>query len=374
MLLLLLRLGLSVVVALLAGSSISLAQSDLPATEFKIAFIGDQGSPGAEKPREVLELIASEGADAVVHSGDFDYEDDPAAWDALITEVLGANFPYFASVGNHDDQVFYGPGGYQELLAARMNRLGIPWSGDLGVASVHEYRGMLFVMTAPGVFADGDGDTVYAPYVRDQLSASDAIWRISSWHKNMTDMQVGGKGNETGWGVYEESRRGGAIIATGHEHSYSRTHLLSHMPTKTCFHTPSCESPNNTLVLAADDPQTEADEGASFAFVSGLGGRSVREQEQLPTPPWWASLSTSTQGGTHGALFGEFNLAGDARMARFYFMDIGPDGIVSNDDRVIDDFFVVSTVPEPGPELMGATALLVVAVLRTRRRSSPASA
>ena len=31
----------------------------------------------------------------------------------------------------------------------------------------------------------------------------------------MKAMQVGGKSNATGWGVYEESRRAGAIIATG---------------------------------------------------------------------------------------------------------------------------------------------------------------
>ena len=372
------RIGLITACALLVSPAVGWAQSRPTPENFKIAFIGDQGSPGDEKARVVLELIAAEGADVVVHSGDFDYGDDPAAWDALISEVLGENFPYFASVGNHDDESFYGMGGYQEFLQARMDRLGIVWSGDLGVKSVHEYQGMLFVLTAPDIFPNSDGDIVFAPYIRDQLSASDAIWRISSWHKNMTAMQVGGKSNDTGWGVYEESRRGGAIIATGHEHSYSRTHLLGDMTNQICVYDPDCDSPNNTLVLEADDPLTMIDEGASFAFVSGLGGRGIRDQQEVPTAPWWASISTSNQGAAHGALFGEFNLAGEFREASFYFMDIGPDGIVSLDDRVIDEFFVSSNVgvdpdstpvPEPNPELMTVTALLVVALLGARRRS-----
>ncbi|MGB3399408.1 MAG: metallophosphoesterase, partial [Candidatus Deferrimicrobiaceae bacterium] len=235
------------------------AQSDLPPVNFKVAFIGDQGLKS--NARAVLNLIKNEGADAVVHAGDFDYHDNPAGWDGQINGILGPDFPYFASVGNHDAARFYGSGGYQEFLAARMNRLGIPWEGDLGVRSSFYYRGIFIVQTAPGTFG-ADHDL----YIRDRLAMDNSIWRISSWHKNMHLMQVGGKGNETGWGVYEKSRAGGAIIATGHEHSYSRTHLLS------SFESQTVASTDNTLVLASDDLNTPADEGRSFAFVSGLGG------------------------------------------------------------------------------------------------------
>jgi DNA-binding transcriptional LysR family regulator len=157
--------------------------------DFTIAFIGDQGD-GADADA-VLQLISDEGADAVVHSGDFDYGDKPELWDALITGRLGEDFPYFAACGNHDDGDFYGPGGYQEFQAARLNRLGITWSGDLGVASALTYRGIFIVLTAPDVF--GDGDSVYAPFIRSALAGTDAIWRISSWHKNMHAMQAGGR-------------------------------------------------------------------------------------------------------------------------------------------------------------------------------------
>jgi hypothetical protein len=295
-----------------------------PPPELTIAFLGDQGlSPSA---RAVLELIRDEGADAVVHAGDFDYLYDPAAWDAQIDAVLGADFPYFASAGNHDEAAFLGPGGYQERLGARLDRLGVDWAGDLGIQSSLVWQGIHIVLTAPDDFGEGDG--FHDLYIRDRLAEDDAIWRISAWHRNMRLMQVGGKDDDTGWGVYEESRRGGAIVATAHEHSYSRTHLLAHCATQ------AVASTSGPLVLAADDPGTPADEGRSFVFVSGLGGRSIRSQSL--SGPWWASVYTSTQGANHGALFGVFHHQGDPRLARFYFKDI--DGVVA------DEFLVESTV------------------------------
>ncbi|MHC4969807.1 MAG: metallophosphoesterase family protein, partial [Planctomycetota bacterium] len=221
-------------------------QSLIPPENFKVAFIGDQGLGAA--PRAVLQLIAAEGADAVVHSGDFDYVSSPRSWDEQITDILGPCFPYFASVGNHDDWAFYPTGGYQEYLEARMDCLGLDWDGDLGARSAHSYGGVLFVLTAPGIFGNGDAD--YAPYIRERLAASDAIWRISSWHKLMRNVQVGGKPNETGWGVYEESRRGGAVIATGHEHSYARTHPLRRIWNQ------DVNDASAWFTIARDDPDT----------------------------------------------------------------------------------------------------------------------
>src|SRR5207247_5720398 len=165
---------------------------------------------------------------------------------------------------------------------------GIAWRGDLGVQSSFRYRGIFFVLTAPGIFGSGDG--LYDLFVANELAADSSTWRISSWHKDMRLMQVGGKGDETGWGVYEQSRRGGAIIATAHEHSYSRTYLLSSCQDETVASTAT------TLVLSRDDPSTPADEGRSFVFVSGLGGKSIRDQQlyhrgmRLPGPSRRRSL------------------------------------------------------------------------------------
>ncbi len=304
---------------------------DVPPPDFTVAFFGDQGL-GADA-RQVLELVAAEGADAVLHLGDFDYEDDPAAWEAQINDVLGADFPYFAAVGNHDMAAFYGGGGYQEHIEARMERLGIPWSGDLGVRSSFAYEGIRFVLTAPGLF--GIGDLAYAPYIRARLAQDDSIWRISGWHVLMREMQVGGKLDQSGWGVYEESRRGGAIVATAHEHSYARTHALADCSDQVVA------SFENHFTIGPDDPDTPSDEGVTFVFHSGLGGRSIRDQERCAPhePPYgcngeWASVYTEDQAANYGALFGVFNYQGDPCEARFYFKDV--------DGTVVDEFFVRS--------------------------------
>jgi len=296
----------------------------------KVAFTGDQSL--GEDAERVLRLVLDEGAEALFVQGDFDYEDDPAAWEAMLSRVLGPDFPVIALVGNHDELRWYGAGGYQELLAARMQRAGVAWTGELGVQATIDYKGLFVVQTAPDVFDGYD----HAAFIQSSLAADASIWSISAWHKLMTEMQVGGKGDETGFEVYEASRRGGAIIATAHEHSYSRTHLLSNMEQRTVASTAE------PLVLAADAPATPADEGRSFAFVSGLGGSSIRDQER--SGAWWASIYTSTQGADDGALFATFHVDGDPRLADFYFKDVS--GVVA------DEFRVTSTLGAAAP---GAT-------------------
>ncbi len=84
--------------------------------------------------------------------------------------------------------------------------------------------------------------------------------------------------------------------------------------------------------------------GATFVVVSGLGGRSIRQQQRcLPeTPPYgcngeWASIYTSDQGAQYGALFIEFHVDGDPNAARGYFKNI--------DGQVIDRFTVTAGTP-----------------------------
>ncbi|MFB0515114.1 MAG: metallophosphoesterase [Candidatus Neomarinimicrobiota bacterium] len=300
------------IVLLVTGVACTRTPEDKTPVNFKVAFIGDQGL--GEAPRAVLELIRSEGTQAVVHLGDIDYEDDPAAWDAMINDVLGSDFPYFTCIGNHDKKMWSGPGGYQQYIKDRFTRLGIAWNGDLGVKSSFKYKGLFIMLLAPGEL-----DSNHAEYIKAKLVEDPSIWSICGWHKNMTDMQLGHKSDDTGWGVYEESRKGGAIIATAHEHSYQRTHLLSDVMNKTVA------SRSDTLVI---------DKGHSFVFVSGLGGKSIRDQER--TGDWWASAYTSDQNANYGALFGEFNVNGQANLARFYFKDI--DGVVA------DSFWIQSRV------------------------------
>ena len=266
---------------------------------FMVAFLGDQGvSDGA---RAVLHLIKNEGAAMVLHQGDFDYEDDPAQWDQMINDILGPDFPYFASIGNHDDDAWPE---YQQKLRARLDRIPeATCEGDLGIKSACKYKGLFFILSGVGIMGSG-----HETYIKEQLSSNHALWRICSWHANQKLMQIGDKKNETGWGPYEACRKGGAIIATADSHTYSRTHLMDN------FATQSIASTATTLHL---------EKGKTFAFVSGLGGKSIRDQDdELAGNPWWASIYTSDQGANYGALFCIFNVNGVENRARCYFKDI----------------------------------------------------
>ncbi len=132
-----------------------------------------------------------------------------------------------------------------------------------------------------------------------------------------------GKSDEVGWEPFKACREGGAIVATAHEHSYSRTHLMNN------FETQSIASTANTLVI---------EEGRSFAFVSGLGGSSIRRQSRRDEP-WWASVYTYDQDANYGALFCTFFVNSKSNRARCYFKDI--------DGNIPDQFELISKVKSP---------------------------
>jgi hypothetical protein len=309
-LLVILIVGLSV----LAPFILLNVHTDTPPPEFKVAFIGDQGL--TDDSKEVLRLIKDEGAEMVLHQGDFDYANSPDLWDQQINDILGPNFPYFASIGNQDRAMWPG---YQQKLIERLNRIPEAMcTGDLGVKSACRYRGLFFVLSGVGTLGEG-----HEIYIRDQLAQDNSAWRICSWHKNQRLMQVGKNGNSTGWGAYEECRLGGAIITTAHNHSYARTHLMENFSSS-----PRIASTSNTLQL---------EEGKSFVFVSGLGGDSI--DDQLRNDPWWASIYAGKGTAEFGALFCTFNINGQPDRASCYFKDIA--------GRTIDSFTVISRVNLP---------------------------
>lgn len=285
--------------------------TETPPPGLKVAFIGDQGL--GVNPIAVLQLIEDEGSDLVIHAGDFDYTDDPAAWDQQINDVLGSDYPYFISVGNHDLAAW---SGYQQKFQERLDRISdVHCVGDLGVKSYCIYQGLFIILSGVGTMGSD-----HAEYIERELAIDDHIWRICSWHKNQNKMQVGGKADETGWGVYEACLDGGAIVATAHEHSYSRTYSMSSFE-------------NQTVVNLSSTLELEA--GKSFVFVSGLAGKSIRDQEQFWT--WMASVYTSDQSANYGALFCTFNVGGFSNHASCYFKDI--------DGAVPDTFDLVTNLP-----------------------------
>lgn len=299
------------------GASSSSTGTGGAAAEVRVAFIGDTGNGSAFE--SVLDLVMAEAADAVVHNGDFDYGLDPDAFFATVDGKVGASFPYFASVGNHDAGAW---SDYSAYLKTHMDAVGVtlddPDMTDQKFA--FHWRGL------HSVFVGENGEnSEFAQFIDDQFSATDPAWKICGWHKNQKAMQIGGKGDEMGWDVYENCRKHGAIITTGHEHSYERTKTLTNMTDQEID--PTCS-----------DVATECvSPGRTFVVVSGLGGVGIRDQERcLPTtPPYgckgeWASIYASEQGATYGALFIVFNVGGDPLKAHGYFKNV--------DGQIIDEF------------------------------------
>jgi len=320
-----------------ALAGLACAQS-MPPQNLKIAIFGDQGLEGEKgnKPSAVLALVKAEGAQAILHLGDFDYEDSPAKWERQINRALGADFPYFAVMGNHDTAAWCDKwlvfDGYGTRIRKRLERLRIAYSGSPGVQYSFTWRGIFFVLVSPGDQVECQPPPMaHDAFIREQLSRNRSIWSIAGWHRNQTLMQTGGKKNDTGWEVYEEARKGGAIIATAHEHVYSRTHLLANV--------------SNPFVASVSDV-LPVGKGKTFVFVSGAGGRSMRDQRR--SAPWWARVYARrclasdrkcVAGDAPGVLFATFHVDGQPSKALYYFKTI--------DGKVIDQFTVISRETDP---------------------------
>jgi hypothetical protein len=298
-------------------------------SNLRVAFIGDQGL-GPDSVA-VLELIRDEGTDFVIHSGDFDYVDDPDAWDEQITGVLGDDYPYFANVGNHDVDEW---DGYRAKLEQRLAKIdGAQCSGEeLGVTSACTYRGLFFILSGVGTWGFLD----HRAFLEESLAEDDSIWRVCSWHVTRADFQVGSKGNEAPLDAYQRCAEERALIVNGHEHSYSRTLTLS-----------ALGDPAGGYGAIGQPDEMWVTEGSSFVTVSGLGGVSRRDYlaEEHDDDTWWATIyaggrylhdnqETATFDYAYGALFIDFHVDSDPRKARGYFKNVLGD--------VIDEFSIAT--------------------------------
>jgi predicted phosphodiesterase len=295
----------------------------------RVAFLGDQGL--GDTAKAVLQLVAREKADALVHLGDFAYDEAaPAGWDAQVDGILGHDFPYFAAIGNHDVGSWPGPGGFAELLSARLARIpDARCSGEYGVNALCSFRGLDFVLSGVGTYGSG-----HEAFLEASLAQSNAAFRLCIWHKNQHDMQTGAKTDEVGWQAYRICAHHAAIVITGHEHTYARSKTLAAIGDRSSGHGALGEP--DQLLLAAD---------RTVVFVAGLGGESARPRtEDHLGDSWWASsyaqnyqlqngqLTGSAPDILFGALFIDFNVDDDPYRATGYFK--------TTDDQVQDRFTI----------------------------------
>jgi len=136
----------------------------------------------------------------------------------------------------------------------------------------------------------GSSSTYVASATKALEANKNLPYKFCGWHKNQHIYQTGDKEDETGFTILDTCRQYGAIVCTGHEHSYSRTVLMNNFATATIAQ----PKQSDTLQLS---------NGQSFLFVSGLGGKSIRDwQNNAQHNPWWAKCASSNNRANYGAL------------------------------------------------------------------------
>jgi hypothetical protein len=252
--------------------------------KLRLAFFGD--SYTAKRGYAVLRLAKSEGADAVVHLGDFDYQHSPPKFKKMLDETIG-ELPFFAAIGNHEvDAKKDGKmdaarnkqlrEDYSALIAKRAPK-DASCSGEDGVQYSCHWRGVHLVLVTPDVLMS---QASHEKFIAAELSSAESSerWKVCAWHKPHTKIQAGGNGDGPKWGVYEACRLQGALIATAHEHGYSRTFGLDQF-----------DPTINPVSTKASDPIV-LEPGKTFTFVSGAGGAKVRKMEGNAWKPFQARV------------------------------------------------------------------------------------
>ena len=293
---------------------------------FRIALVGDEGI--GERARAVLQLIRDQSADALVVLGDFDYENKAQKWAELLG-TLGADFPWFAVVGNHDVQSWPA---YEPIIANKQRSIkGADCRGKPGVQSSCLFHNVQLIMSEIGTMGDAREEEAF---IKRELAESRAKWKLCLWHKNQHDMQTGAKTDEVGWGAYIACQQAGAIIASGHEHSYERTRTLTKLGDHASGH--GALAPFNELEVAP---------GKTFVVVSGLGGIQTRPfVGGHANDTWWGAYLTSDRDSVNG----QVKTVNDANVVGAFFLDLNVDGdskkgrgrFVTTTGRVFDDFAI----------------------------------
>lgn len=291
----------------------------------KIAFIGDQDL--GSDPEAVLKVISDEKAQALVHLGDFDYADNPNAWDTQFKKMLIPFIPITAVVGNHDTAKWTE---YKAKLQSYLNQFpDLKCTGEIGTRATCTFKGLFIITSGAGTIPSGKDNADQVGFIKSSLASSQHVWKLCTWHKNQNALQIGGKSDEVGFQPYQACIDGGAMILNGHEHSYERTKTITNAASQTID--PTCNSTNQNCVAP----------GKSFVIVQGLGGASIRDQTRcLPaTAPYgcnglWSKIYSSNQGAKHGALFIIFNYQGNPTKAHAYFKN--------RDGQIIDEFDITT--------------------------------
>ncbi|KAG5459174.1 MAG: hypothetical protein BJ554DRAFT_457 [Olpidium bornovanus] len=184
---------LSVVVFFANGVSPNPAAQD-PPPNFRVAFFGDSWTE-SESP-ELFRMLKEEGADMIVHAGDFTYSPDKTLIFRVVENTMGPNFPFVAVLGNHDlDEPHRGNqhsadpvSGYQPLLLEQTAKANVKCDedprGGAGAMQACYHQGLLVVNLSYRLKLDfwrGISATDYAKFIDDTFDANPNVrWRYGA--------------------------------------------------------------------------------------------------------------------------------------------------------------------------------------------------
>lgn len=191
---------------------------------FTFAVLGDSGT-GSEAQRAVARLVESWAPALVLHVGDLIYGRNPLAWDArffLIYRALLAGRPIYPVPGDNDVSIFMGWGALFDrafhLPANNPERDERYYSFDVG--DVH------FVALDSTRLADAGRRAAMLAWLEDDLRVTTRRFTVAFLHHPpySAGLHHGSDRPAREHLVPVFERHGVALVFSGHDHHYERTH------------------------------------------------------------------------------------------------------------------------------------------------------
>lgn len=277
---------------------------------FKIAMIADTGLNVYTK-RLWRKLAEKDQVNLVIHPGDFAYSYGMSgAFMHHLHQVMPVNdtvrppIPYVTTTGDHDMREF---GKYRAGLVQRdRDTPGLKCEGRWGYVHVCTYKGIVMIGAGLALKRAKYEDVLNAQLKR--FSQKDPVtgkpiwrWKFCLWHRNAEIYQVGDKDDGIDVHFYDICRQHGAIIVTGHQHTYSRTHEMLDF---------AKALPNDESV-ASNGRVSHVFPGQSLAIVTGLSGAQPRSWiKRRVTDRHWVSVMAKQNFVSVGGLICTLNVDG----------------------------------------------------------------
>ena len=250
-------------------------EEESEAVSFIFATVGDiSDSPEAYK---VLNKLSRTNTEFTITLGDLGYvgNGNEKIWCDSVKDILGANYPFLALAGNHDDGTKDGDiTEYVKCLPPNFDGV----FGEYGIEYYFDYKNVArFIQISPNInnygfdYSEGSEHLNWVIGAINRARDSGIQWVVLGMHKNC--INPGTKSCEIGEDLFNAAIENGVdLILQGHEHAYFRSSQLSLGG--------DCEKILKDTFSASCVSNTDGEfiKGKGTVLViSGAGGRSLRD-------------------------------------------------------------------------------------------------